>query len=63
MKRAVRWPESAQLSLALAAIRVHCFACSHVVEASTPDGAHDEMEQHYASRHAVLIRSLVDLLS
>jgi len=40
-------------------ITVHCFACPHVVQAVTPDEAHDLMERHYTERHAVLIRRLV----
>lgn len=47
-----------QLALDLALIRVHCFACPHVVEATDPQTAHDLMEDHYRADHAALIRRL-----
>ena len=40
-------------------ITVHCFACPHKVSDPTPQGAHDLMEQHYASKHAELIARIV----
>ena len=37
---------------------VHCISCPHVVQGLDPETAHDRMEDHYASEHAGLIRSM-----
>lgn len=47
-----------QLALDLALFSVHCFTCPHTVVAGDPQAAHDEMERHYAAKHAALIRRL-----
>lgn len=39
-------------------ITVHCFTCPKTVTGSTPDEAHDLMEDHYAEKHAALIARL-----
>ena len=39
-------------------VTVRCFTCPHAERAMTPQGAHDQMEQHYADKHAPLIARL-----
>lgn len=39
-------------------IVVHCFTCPHTVEHSDPAAAHDLMEQHYDTEHAVYISAI-----
>jgi hypothetical protein len=43
---------------------VHCFfqPCSHVVRASTPEVAHEAMEDHYRTAHADDIRNALAYL-
>lgn len=41
-----------------AEITVHCFACPATVTGASPDEAHDLMEQHYATKHPLLIARL-----
>lgn len=48
-----------QLGLDLGLVRVHCFACPHVVEDTDPREAHDRMEGHYAAVHAALIARIL----
>lgn len=45
-----------QLDLGL--ITVHCPFCSHTETGANPDEAHDLMERHFDSRHALYIRSV-----
>lgn len=51
--------DGTQTVLDLGTITVHCFACPHRVERSSPAEAHDAMEEHYAAAHADLIARLV----
>lgn len=44
-------------------ITVHCFACPHTVEGTSPDEAHDLMEAHYSEKHSLLIRCLTEGVS
>ena len=41
-------------------IVVHCCFCRHVVTHHDPDGAHDQMENHYATVHGPLVARLAD---
>ena len=44
-------------------IAVHCCWCEYVVRDADPQAAHDGMEAHYATRHRMIIDTLVGALS